>query len=97
MSENKLISLLLFGTDGTETTYRARANLSRLLKNNNHNEAHYEFIDVLIDPVRSLTEGILVTPTLLIRDGSRRHVIVGALDDKASVDAILSRLPREER
>lgn len=96
MPDERSYSLQLFGADGTETTQRARENLSRILRSNNLNENCYEFIDVLVDPIRTLSEGIFVTPTLVIMVAGKRNVIVGALDEAASVNALLSRLPSAE-
>lgn len=71
----------------------AVANLQRLCREHLGDRAPVEIVDVLRAPERALTDGILLTPTLLGDDGAKTRRIVGNLNDLDRVRQLLGLSP----
>lgn len=67
----------------------ARANLRRLLAQQDPATYSLEIVDCLRQPMRALQEGVLVTPTLLRLQPEPMITIVGTLSDDARVVEVL--------
>lgn len=88
-SENRLELRLFVAGDGPNSV-AARANLKRLLGTRNPSTYSVEIVDCLIDPLRAIEEGILVTPTLLRLSPRPRRTVVGSLSESSQVSSALS-------
>jgi circadian clock protein KaiB len=81
--------LRLYIVDDAPNSVEALANLkaicSRWLE---HDAYELEIIDVLVEPMRALEDGVLVTPTL-VRTSSPSVSIVGTLSDHERVSQAL--------
>ena len=91
--------LRLYVAGDAPNSARARANLGRLLHDVDPSCYRLEVIDCLADPMRTLNDGVLVTPTLVRVDPPPPRVVVGTLSaldrvaDALELDALS--LPRE--
>lgn len=81
------LQLRLYVAGGAPNSLTARANLATLAAALGH--PGLEIVDVLDDPVRALTDGILVTPTLVKIAPSPVCRIIGNLSDARRVLALL--------
>ena len=89
---SRLVLRLYVAGDGPNSV-TARANLRRLLASCDPSTYSLEVVDCLREPIRTLQEGVLVTPTLvrLKSDGRRpgepqpTRTIVGTLSDTNQV------------
>ena len=75
----------LYVADETPNSARAVANLQSV--GNEYLQERYtlEVVDILQEPLRALTEGVLVTPSLVRLSPLPVRTIVGDLSDKAAV------------
>ena len=75
----------LYVADKTPNSARAMANLQSICQE--HLQGHYkiEVVDILQEPLRALSEGVLVTPTLVRLSPLPVRKIVGDLSDRAAV------------
>ena len=71
--------LRLYVAGDAPNSARARANLHRILMDVDPSCYQLEIIDCLADPLRTLEDGVLVTPTLLRVDPPPSQVVVGTL------------------
>ena len=71
--------LRLYVAGDAPNSARARANLRRLLTDVDPSRYRLEVIDCLAEPMRTLDDGVLVTPTLVRVDPPPPQVVVGTL------------------
>ncbi|MGJ3260585.1 MAG: circadian clock KaiB family protein [Rhodospirillales bacterium] len=88
--DNPTPRICLYGVDSAESTRRAQANLTRAFSVLGLDGLTIEFVDVIRHPQRTFEDGVLVTPTLIVLTGDRRHVIVGTVEDPGILEEILS-------
>ena len=81
---SRLVLRLYVAGDGPNSV-AARANLRRLLAPCDPSTYALEIVDCLREPIRTLQEGVLVTPTLVRLEPSPARTIVGTLSDKTQV------------
>jgi circadian clock protein KaiB len=73
--------LRLYVAGDAPNSQQARSNLEALIKTVGDGVVDLEIIDCLADPVRTLTDGIVVTPTLLKVAPEPRRTVIGTLAD----------------
>lgn len=91
-SNEKLVLRLYVAGDGPNSV-AARANLKRLLEKRHPSTYSVEIVDCLVEPMRAIEEGVLVTPTLLRLSPPPRRTVVGSLSESAHVVAALDLTP----
>ena len=72
--------LRLYVAGDAPNSQQARQNLAAVLEDAG-DEYQLEIIDCLADPLRSLNDGIVVTPTLLKVEPEPRKTVIGNLAD----------------
>lgn len=75
------VMLTLFIAGGTVNSNHAERNLRQVLTRIDGPQPGLTVIDLLKDPQRAVSEGVLVTPTLICRFNNHREVMIGAMDD----------------
>ena len=75
----------LYVADETPNSARAVANLQAICQEHLQGRYRLEVVDILQDPLRALSEGVLVTPTLVRLSPQPVRTIVGDLSDRAAV------------
>src|SRR5690349_12008458 len=90
------LRLRLYLAGAAPNSALARANLDALLERYGLTGCDLEIIDCIQEPRRALTEGVLVTPTLVKTAPGPEQRIVGALSDSRRVVAALGLPSREE-
>lgn len=78
------IVLRLYIAGGTPASSRAGINLTAICEQAPGN-LHVEVVDILREPLRALSEGVLVTPTLVRVSPLPAVKIVGDLSDRTTV------------
>lgn len=73
--------LRLYVAGDAPNSLQARENLAAVLKNVGDDGYELEIIDCMADPLRSLNDGIVVTPTLLKVEPEPRQTVIGNLAD----------------
>jgi circadian clock protein KaiB len=73
--------LRLYVAGDAPNSQQARHNLDALLKSVNDEDVELEVIDCLAEPLRTLNDGIVVTPTLLKVEPEPRRTVIGTLAD----------------
>jgi circadian clock protein KaiB len=86
--DDRLVLRLYVAGDGPNSV-AARANLKRLLGSRIPSSYSVEVIDCLVEPLRAIEEGVLVTPTLLRLSPQPRRTVVGSLSESSHVSAAL--------
>ena len=81
---SRLILRIYVAGDGPNSV-TARANLRRLLASCDPSTYSLEVVDCLREPIRTLQEGVLVTPTLVRLEPQPTRTIVGTLSDTNQV------------
>ena len=84
----RLILRLYVAGDGPNS-FAARTNLWRLLAPRDPSTYSLETVDCMREPIRTLQEGVLVTPTLVRLEPKPGRTIVGTLSDSAQVGEAL--------
>ena len=84
MLTSRLILRLYVAGDGPNSV-AARTNLRRLLAPCDPSTYSLEIVDCLREPIRTLQEGVLVTPTLVRLEPEPARTIVGTLSDTHQV------------
>ena len=79
-----IVMRLYVAGDGPNSV-AARNNLQRLLAPYDPSTHSLEIVDCLQEPLRTLREGVLVTPTLMRLEPEPVCAIVGSLSDSARV------------
>lgn len=87
-SGNVLLLRLYVAGDGPNSS-EARANLQRILERRPANTYELEVVDFLIEPLRALKDGVIVTPTLVRLEPLPVRKIIGTLKETTSVVAAL--------
>ena len=87
------LRLRLYVAGAAPNSVLARANLDALLARHGVREYDLEVIDCLREPRRALTDGVLVTPTLVRVAPPPPQTIVGSLGDTRRVVAALGLPP----
>lgn len=95
-TDSHLVLRLYVAGDGPNSV-AARANLKRLLGGRSPSSYTVEIIDCLIEPLRAIEEGVLVTPTLLRLSPPPRRTVVGSLSESSQVTAVLDLSSKAER
>ena len=75
----------LYIADKTPNSARALANLQSICREYLRDRYKIEMIDILREPLRTLSEGVLVTPTLIKLSPLPVLKIVGDLSDRTAV------------
>ena len=75
-----MTKLRLYVAGDAPNSQQARENLAAVLEDAG-DEYQLEIIDCLADPLRSLNDGIVVTPTLLKVEPEPRKTVIGNLAD----------------
>ena len=81
---SRLVMRLYVAGDGPNSV-AARTNLRRLLAHCDPSTYSLEIVDCLREPIRTLQEGVLVTPTLVRLEPVPLRTIVGTLSDNTQV------------
>ena len=81
---SRLVLRLYVAGDGPNSV-AARANLRRLLAHCEPSTYSIEIVDCLREPIRTLKDGVLVTPTLLRLEPKPGRTIIGTLSDSSQV------------
>jgi circadian clock protein KaiB len=85
-SEDKAqMRLRLYVANDTLSSLQAKANLTAICREHLSGTATIEIVDILIDPIRCLNEGVLVTPTLVKLSPPPVRKIIGNLSDTHAV------------
>ncbi len=84
------LTLRLYVAGESPNSNIARANLKDVLAHLGITNAVLEIIDVMRNPARSLTDGILITPTLVRGSRVPEPKIIGNLRDRAALVAFLT-------
>jgi circadian clock protein KaiB len=85
---SRLVLRLYVAGDGPNSV-AARANLRRLLAHCEPSTYSLEIVDCLREPIRTLQEGVLVTPTLVRLEPTPSRTIIGTLSDTTQVSEAL--------
>ena len=75
-----MTKLRLYVAGEAPNSQQARQNLAAVLEDTK-DDVDLEIIDCLADPLRSLSDGIVVTPTLLKIEPEPRRTVIGNLAD----------------
>ena len=75
----------LYIAGGAPNSVRALANLYTICRKHFPESYNIEVIDILKEPVRALSDGILVTPTVIKVLPAPEQQIIGNLSDEAEV------------
>ena len=88
------VRLRLYIARSTPNSVRAERNLSTALNGikNRRCRAELEVIDVFAQPKRAITDGIVVTPTLMGLGLGKKIVLMGDLSDGTRLDRVLQDL-----
>jgi circadian clock protein KaiB len=81
--------LLLYVAGDSPNSIVARTNLENAIAHLSKDEVVLDVIDVLSNPERGLTDGVLVTPTLVKASPSPERRIVGNLRDRSVLFMVL--------
>ncbi len=92
--EDRLVRLRLYVAQSTPNSVRAEANLSAVLDElyNTRTVLSLEIIDVFTQPKRAITDGVIVTPTLIALSVTKRVVLMGDLTDRVQLEGMLREL-----
>jgi len=82
--KGKTVLFRLYIASGTPSSTQAMANLRSICQEYLLDRHEMDVVDILRQPLRTLAEGVLVTPTLLRLSPPLRHS-VGDLSDRAIV------------
>jgi circadian clock protein KaiB len=80
-----VVVLRLYVAEGAPNSVQAIANLEAICREYLPDGHRLEVVDVLEDPQRAMTEGVLVTPSLAKLSPVPAATVVGNLSDKAKV------------
>ncbi len=83
------LTLRLYVAGDAPNSCEARANLTALLEPRLHGRYQLEVIDFLRDPQRALSDGVIVTPTLVRLRPPPVRKIIGTLREKLQLAAAL--------
>ena len=95
-SRNGAYLFQLYVAGGAPNSVRALANLYALCHKHFSDSYRIEVIDILVHPLRALSNGIVVTPTLVKVSPAPEQQIIGNLSEEAELLRALSLPDREE-
>ena len=81
--------LRLYVAGNAPNSMEARRNLAALLASCAPDTYVLEIIDCLLEPTRTLEDGIVVTPTLLKLDPQPRATVIGSLGNRHDLRAAI--------
>lgn len=84
-----MLSLRLYVAGDGPNSVEARANLARILESSPNTRYQLEVVDFLKEPQRALTDGVIVTPTLVRLAPPPRQRVIGTLRETGMVCAAL--------
>ena len=92
--DDTMVRLRLYVAKSTPNSVRAQANLLAALASIDTEAAHLalEVVDVFTQPGRAITDGVIVTPTLIASGRGRRVVLIGDLASRDRLDGTLRSL-----
>jgi circadian clock protein KaiB len=79
------LSFILYTADNSPNSVQAVSNLQEMCVTHFPDQHQIEIVDLLRDPRRGLTDGIMVTPTLMRTAPEPKKMIMGNLSDIARV------------
>ncbi len=85
----ELLSLRLYVAGDGPNSCEARANLTTILERRPGTRYELEVVDFLQEPMRALSDGVIVTPTLVRLTPLPVRKIIGTLKETSSVVAAL--------
>ena len=85
------LSFVLFVAGDGPNSRAARTNLAALCREHFTYAPEVAVVDVLADPERALSDGVLLTPQLLVRQAGRVRRVIGTL---ARPEAVLDGIAR---
>jgi circadian clock protein KaiB len=89
-AKGREICLRLYIASTTPNSERAKANLDAALRDfTDLPRFSVEFVDVLADAKRAVTDNVIVTPTLVAIGPKRRLVMIGDLSDSNKLQGLL--------
>lgn len=83
------VHLRLYVAGNAPNSMAARTNLAAVLASCDPDAYVLEVIDCLLEPTRTLQDGIVVTPTLLKLDPQPRATVIGTLSDRSNLRAAI--------
>jgi hypothetical protein len=88
------VCLRLYVAYSTPNSARATSNLAAALDalSSKFGRPMLEVIDVFSYPKRAMTEGVIVTPTLIGTGRGKRVVLMGDLSDRSHLEGVLASL-----
>ena len=84
--------LRLYVASSTPNSARAEDNLRVALDGMGGERPELEIVDVFTQPRRAVTDGVIVTPTLIGLRGTLRLTLIGDLTDAAKLHGLLREL-----
>jgi circadian clock protein KaiB len=85
LGDREITLFRLYVADETQNTARAMANLQSICQEHLQGHCKIEVVDILQEPLRALSDGVLVTPTLIRLSPLPVRKIVGDLSEPAAV------------
>lgn len=97
-ADNQAVYLRLYIAGSTPNSVRAERNLTVALASMQNHQVQplLEIIDVFLQPRSAVTEGVIVTPTLIGLSGGKRVVLMGDLADREQLESVLVGLSRQQ-
>ena len=83
--DREIAQFRLYVANETPNSVRAIANLQAICQQYLRDRCKIEMVDILQEPLRALSEGVLVTPTLVRLSPPPVRTIVGDLSETATV------------
>lgn len=92
--EQPTVTLRLYVARSTPNSVRAERNLTAVLETLKTRMAPpgLEIVDVFRQPTRAITDGVIVTPTLIGLGVGKRVVLIGDLADRTQLENVLADL-----
>ena len=84
-----MLTLRLYVAGDAPNSLEARANLTALLRGQPADQYRLEIVDFLREPQRAISDGVLVTPTLVKLEPEPSQKIIGTLRERPKVLAAL--------
>ncbi len=79
----------LYVASGSPASHRAISNLRAFCAKHLTTDANIEIVDVLKEPHRAASDGVLVTPTLMRVHPAPKRTVIGDLRDELTLTAVL--------
>lgn len=86
---DRVLMLRLYVAGDAPNSMEARANLAALLRGQAEDRYRLEIVDFLREPQRAISDGVLVTPTLVKLAPQPSQKIIGTLRERLKVMAVL--------